>query len=568
MTPCSNINCVKLCIGAEKSRLYINLIYTIAVAIFVFACNQVTDDEPDNTETFEHGNVSVDGVSGGLEYQNVDLQPVIELTFNMPVSMISALAHIKMVDVNNVDVPVQLNFADEDHKVIVIPARLQQWQQYSLNISASLTARNGSALGATLSVKIATTLDQSDKFPRITDEELLTLVQRQTFKYFWDFGHPVSGMARERNTSGNTVTTGGTGFGVMAMIVAVEREFITKDAALERIQTIVSFLKNNCTRYHGAFSHWINGQTGATVPFSVRDNGADLVETSLLMQGLLTARRYFSESSPAETKLREDITELWEDIDWNWFRRDGQNMLFWHWSDNFGWEMNHPVRGWDECLITYVLAASSPTNPIPPEVYHEGWARSGGIRNGNSYYGHTLPLGFPFGGPLFFAHYSFLGINPGNLRDEYANYWEQNTQHVLINMNHCIINPNNFLGYSADCWGLTASDGNTGYSAHSPTNDRGVIAPTAALASMPYTPEESMRALHFFYYKLGDRLWKDYGFIDAFNVTAGWYANSFIAIDQGPIIVMIENYRTGLIWDIFMTCPEIQSGLTKLGFTF
>jgi hypothetical protein len=397
---------------------------------------------------------------------------------------------------------------------------------------------------------------------------LLTLVQQQTFKYFWDFGHPVCGMARERNTSGNTVTTGGTGFGIMAMIVAVERNFITRNEAVERIQTIVSFLKNGCTRYHGAFSHWINGQTGVTQPFSARDNGADLVETSFLIQGLLTARQYFSKPTPEEAKLRSDINEIWETVEWSWFRREGQNTLYWHWSPDYGWEMNHQIRGWDECLIAYVLAASSPTYPIPKVVYDEGWARNGSMRNGASYYGLTLPLGSSYGGPMFFAHYSFLGLNPKNLRDTYASYWTQNVNHTLINMNYCIQNPLNYRGYSADCWGLTASDGDQGYSAHSPTNDRGVITPTAALSSMPYTPVESMKALHFFYYKLGDLIWSEHGFHDAFNLTTGWFDKRYLAIDQGPIIVMIENHRTGLLWDIFMSCPEIQAGLTKLGFTY
>lgn len=547
---------------------FINLSILAYYMVFTMSCTQASQEPETVPEQLVCKIVKVDGISDGYNYDNVDLLPTIELTFNLPVSMASALTHIKMTDMNNADIPVQLNFDEDDCKLIILPVKLQQWRQYSLNIPAALTAKNGSTLGTQLSVNLTTTLDQSDKFPRISDEDLLTLVQKQTFKYFWDFGHPVSGMARERSTSGNTVTTGGTGFGVMAMIVAVERKFITRDAAVERIQTIVSFLKNNCTRYHGAFSHWINGQTGATQPFSQRDNGADLVETSFLMQGLLTARQYFSEASFAETQLRNDISLLWEAVEWDWFRRDGQNVLFWHWSSNYNWEMNHQIRGWDECLITYVLAASSPTHNIPKTVYDDGWARNGAMKNGSSFYGITLPLGSAYGGPLFFSHYSFLGLNPQNLRDNYAVYWEQNVSHSLINMNYCIDNPLKYKGYSADCWGLTASDGNKGYSAHSPTNDQGVIAPTAALSSMPYTPEESLRALRFFYYKLGDQLWKSYGFVDAFNLTAGWYDDQFLAIDQGPIIVMIENYRTGLLWEIFMACPEIQEGLSKLGFTF
>jgi hypothetical protein len=412
----------------------------------------------------------------------------------------------------------------------------------------------------------------TDKFPRVPDDELLTLVQRQTFKYFWEFGHPVSGMVRDRNTIPEYVTTGGTGFGVMATVVAVERMFIAREAAVARIQTIVSFLTNNCTRYHGAFAHFLHGQTGVTQPFAPpEDNAADLVETSFLMQGLLTARHYFSGVNPAETRLREDITALWEAVEWDWYRRDGQNVLYWNWSPEYAWDVNLPVRGWNECLITYVLAASSPTHSIPKIVYDEGFAQNGKIKNGASYYGITLPLGDPYGGPLFFAHYSFLGLNPKNLRDTYVdNYWDQNVAHSLINMNYCIQNPLKYIGYSADCWGLTASDGNAGYNAHSPSNDKGVIAPTAALSSMPYTPEESMRALHFFYYKLGDKIWAEqgYGFTDAFNITAGWYDDQFLAIDQGPIIVMIENYRTGLIWDIFMQIPEIQAGLSELGFEY
>ena len=543
--------------------------YLFILAVLAFACNK-TPDEPDdpNVERLAFGNVLVDGVLGGLEFRNISLSPTIELTFNVPVSKTSALTHIKMSDLNNVNVPIQINFADDDQKITIIPAKLQEWQQYTLNIPSLLAARNHSTLHAPVAIALVTGLDQTDKFPRITDEELLTLVQRHTFRYFWDHGHPLCGMARERNTSGNTVTTGGTGFGIMAMIVAVEREFITRSDAVTRIQTIVSFLKNSCTTYYGAFSHWINGQTGATHPFSARDNGADIVETSFLIQGLLTARQYFSEATPTETNLREDITELWEAVQWSWFRRDGEETLYWHWSPDQGWAMNHRIRGWDECLITYILAASSPTYPIPKSVYDQGWARNGEIRNNGLFYGIRLPLGPNLGGPLFFSHYSFLGLNPKSLRDAYADdYWEQNRNHALINMHYCIDNPLNYMGYSADCWGLTASDGNLGYSAHSPTNDRGVITPTAALSSMPYTPEESMRALHFFYYRLGDKIWTNYGFVDAFNVTAGWYANSFLAIDQGPIIVMIENYRTGLIWDIFMSIPEIQNGLKKLGFT-
>ncbi len=397
---------------------------------------------------------------------------------------------------------------------------------------------------------------------------MLDLLQQQTFKYFWDFGHPVSGLARERNNSGETVTSGGSGFGVMAIITGIHRGFITRTQGLQRIQTIVSFLKNNADKFHGAFSHWLNGTTGQVIPFSQKDNGADLVETSFLIQGLLCARQYFNGSDPAETQLRNDINTIWHGVEWSWFRKGGENVLYWHWSPNYNWDMNHKIQGWNECLITYVLAASSPTYPIPVEVYREGFARSGAMQNGNTFYGHILPLGSNLGGPLFFAHYSFLGINPNGLSDLYANYQTQVVNHSKINYEYCKANPRGWWGYSDSCWGLTASDIPGGYTASSPNNDRGVIAPTAALSSMPFTPAESMKALKFFYYTLGDKLWGAYGFKDAFTLHDIWFASSFLAIDQGPIICMIENYRSGLLWNLFTSCPEVKNGMKNvLGFS-
>lgn len=405
----------------------------------------------------------------------------------------------------------------------------------------------------------------------LSDSALLDLVQKQTFRYFWDFAHPVSGLSRERsNTSFNygheTVTTGGTGFGIMAMIVAVERKWITRDTAVKHLLKMVRFLEKS-NRYHGVFPHWLNGETGKTIPFSSKDDGGDLVETSYLMQGLLCAREYFSGSTPEEAQLRNRINWMWNDVEWNWHTRGGLSLLFWHWSPNNDWSMNNEIRGWNECLITYVLAASSPRYSINADVYQRCWANSNHFKNQREYYGIKLPLGFDYGGPLFFAHYSFLGLDPKGLKDRHADYWVQNLNHTLINREHSIRNPKNFKGYSADCWGLTASDTYNGYNAHSPDNDWGTISPTAALSSFPYTPEYSMQALKHFYYKMGDRLWSEYGFIDAFNESKDWYAKSHLAIDQGPIIVMIENYRSGLFWKLFMRIPEIQTGLKKLGFS-
>jgi hypothetical protein len=409
----------------------------------------------------------------------------------------------------------------------------------------------------------------TDRPRNLSDSALLDLVQQQTFRYFWDFAHPVSGLSRERsnesfNYGGEVVTTGGTGFGIMAVIVATERKWIQRDTAAKFLLKMVRFL-SKADSYHGVFPHWLNGETGKTIPFSRKDDGADLVESSFLFQGLLTARQYFNANDPVEQELRNRINWLWNDIEWNWFTNN-QEVLYWHWSPNNGWAMNFPVRGFNECLIMYVLAASADRYPVSPAVYHNGWAQSIFFKNGKEFYGIELPLGFDFGGPLFFSHYSFLGLDPRGLKDRYADYWMQNRNHTLINREHCVRNPNQYKGYGPQSWGLTASDTYNGYDAHSPTNDKGTITPTAALSAFPYTPEYSMQALRHFYEQLGDKIWSEYGFVDAFNETQNWYASSHLAIDQGPIVVMIENHRSGLLWNLFMSCPEIQRGLKKLGF--
>lgn len=403
----------------------------------------------------------------------------------------------------------------------------------------------------------------------LPDSALLDLVQKQTFKYFWDFADPVSGLARERSNRGydyglETITIGGTGFGVMAIIVAVERKWISRDSAAGHLLKMVKFL-GKANSYHGIFPHWMNGETGKTIRFSRKDDGADIVETSYLFQGLLCARQYFNDTTRNETALRNRINWLWYEAEWDWHTQ-GRDELFWHWSPNNGWAMNFSIHGWNECLITYVIAASSPKHSINAAVYHNGWATGNTFKNNKEYYGIKLPLGPEYGGPLFWSHYSFLGIDPHGLKDRYADYWEQNQNHTLINYKYCIDNPKKYKGYADNCWGLSSSDSYGGYDGHSPTNDLGVISPTAALSAFPYTPQQSMKALRHFYEEHGDMIWGQFGFVDAFSESQNWYARSYLAIDQGPIVVMIENYRTGLLWKLFMSCVEIKSGLKKLGF--
>jgi len=426
----------------------------------------------------------------------------------------------------------------------------------------------------------------------LSDSALLEVVERQTFRFFWHDAHPVSGLALERS---NTVLAehywdyineawgepnfsktkfgpdagaiGGTGFGIMSTIVAVERKWIGRDTAVRRLIKIADFLINaDC--FHGIYPHFMNGRTGKTIKFDRLDDGADLVETSYLLMGFLCAKEYFKSNDPREVYLRKRIDQMWGAANWNWHTK-GENKLYWHWSPNNGFDMNFPIWGWNECLITYIMAASSPGHPISKDVYNGSWAGSGGFKNGKTYYGYELPLGnYDKGGPLFFEQYTFQGIDPNGLKDSLGiDYFEQVKNHTLINRAYCIENPKKFKGYAENCWGLTAGDSYKGYVAHCPEVDLGVIQPTAAISSMPYTPRESMDALRHFYYDLGDKIWSQYGFVDGFSIHHNWYAKSHLAIDQGPIIVMIENYRTGLIWKLFMNIPDIQNGLKKLGFT-
>lgn len=401
----------------------------------------------------------------------------------------------------------------------------------------------------------------------MTDEELMTMVQEYTFRYFWEHGHPVSGMARERNTSGDIVTTGGTGFGIMAMLVAVERGFITREQALQRLIRITSFLEF-ADRFHGAFPHWMQGKTGDVIAFSTYDDGGDLVETAFLIQGLLAARSYFQEDTALENSLRSTITRIWHAVEWDWYARGGP-VMYWHWSPIHDWRMNFPLRGFNETMIVYILAIASPTHPVAPSLYKTGWAGGGNYSNTFTYYNIKLSVGGSnYGGPLFFSHYSFLGFDPRKKIDDFVDYFERNRNHALIHWEYCRANPKKYAGYSESSWGLTASDDPFGYLAHEPGNNRdnGTISPTAALASMPYTPMQSMAALKHFYRDLGKELWGNFGFYDAFNLQVNWFADSYLAIDQGPIVCMIENHRTALLWNLFMSNEEIQNAIKSAGF--
>lgn len=412
-----------------------------------------------------------------------------------------------------------------------------------------------------------------------SDDEFLDFIQKTHINYMWEGAEKTSGLAPERihmdsvypENDADVITTGGSGFGIAGLIVGIEREFIPRAEGVIRLHKIADYLAK-ADRFHGVWSHWIYGPTGKAKPFSKKDNGGDLVESAFLIQGLLIAREYFKNGNETEKELAAKIDKLWREMDWTWYLNN-KNVLYWHWSPEYEWEMNFPLEGYNECLITYILAASSPTHTIPASAYHQGWARGGAIKSDKTAYNFPLVVKHngaeEYGGPLFWAHYSYIGLSPKGLKDQYADYWEVNKNQALINYNYCKQNPKGFKGYSEDCWGLTASYTVDGYTAHTPMqNDKGVITPTAALSSFPYTPEQSMRALKYFYNEMGEKLWGKYGFYDAFSIQDNWYPIRYLAIDQLTIAPMIENYRTGLLWNLFMGAPEIQEGLKKLGFTY
>lgn len=407
----------------------------------------------------------------------------------------------------------------------------------------------------------------------MSDDELLTMVQEASFRYYWEAAEPHSGMTRE-NTPGDDdiVALGASGFGIMAVVVGADRGFVTRQQAVERLLKITSFLET-ADRYHGAWSHFLSGKTGRRLPvFDMYDNGADLVETSFLMEGLLTARQYFKGDSPQERELYNRITKLWQEVDWNWFRATPErDALYWHWSPEYSFYIANRLTGWNEVMITYLLSIASPTHGTPASIYYSGWAGEG-IHNpyasGKTYYGIRLDVGGGTGGPLFFTDYSFMGFDPRHLRDKYTDYFVNNRNITRINYEYCIANPNHWKGYGPDTWGITAVDGPNGYVPYEPTVqlDDGTIAPTGAISAFAYTPEKSMQALKHFYRDLGSQLWSIYGFRDAFNLQQNWYSGITMGLNQAPMVVMIENYRTGLVWKNFMANPEIRPALHRIGF--
>jgi hypothetical protein len=499
----------------------------------------------------------------------------IRLVNDIPDSVV-AVGHDKRIDIDWQ--PVE-SYAVEGYNIFRAGSASGPWSKinsstHPYTFYSDFTGTNGQTFYyCVVTVKGTGTSDASQVVSgstyAMTDTELLESVQQTLWRYFWEGAHSESGLARDSSHAPDACVTGGTGFGIMNIIIASEKGYVDRLKAAKRILDIMTFLDEKTTRYHGVWAHSVNGITGETIPFAGdQDNGGDLVETALLIQGMLTARQYFDSSNPVETAIRNKATELWEQVEWDWYRRypDG-DVLYWHWSPDYEWALDHRIRGFNETMIVYLLAIASPTHSVPASLYHTGWAGPSEYRNDGSYWGYRRWVG-SYGMCLFFTHYSFLGFDPRDKTDTYCNYFENSRNITLTHRAYCTSNPNGFDDYSNLVWGLTASeDPLLGYDAHSPTSDNGTIAPTACISSMPFAPAESTAALRHLYDTYGNNLWGNFGFKDAFNPTEDWYSNNYISIDQGPMSIMIENYLSGLCWDNFMANPEIAPMLEDIGWT-
>lgn len=548
----------------------LKIIILAAITILVISCCTNPESTPLSIR-----NTYVNGL--GLKKNTlagISIQPVIKITFSDPLDKSTITSAISLVNktFTKKDIPVEFKISYENHdsSIVIQPIKsLQYLQCYELKISKTLASFNQGNLTTDYTLDFQSEIDPIDKFPRISDEALMDTIQKATFRYFWNYACETSGLLADRNTANKEYCAiGATGFGIMTIPAAVERNYINREQGLNRVQKIVAFLKSNVAQYKGVFPHYVNGITGAVISDGQLD-GYDIVETSFLMMGLLTARQYFDGISATEVQLRNDITTLYENIDWTWYTNGNQNSLFWSWNPTGGWGIK--LRGWNETLISYVLAASSTTHSINKSVYDQGFAGNGSMKDGLTYYGYSLPLGNQGdnGGSLYLSQFSFLGLDPRGLKDGYADYEIQTRNHALINHGYCKANPLKYYAYSDSCWGLTAGATKDGYRQIKPTNDLGYILPSASVASLPYAPEESMKAIKYFYFKLGNILWTEYGFADSFSLSnyPYWVSLEVFGYDQMNMFIAIENYRSGLIWKLFTSNPEINEGLKKLGFT-
>lgn len=413
------------------------------------------------------------------------------------------------------------------------------------------------------------------------DEAVLDDIQRRHFKYFWELTNSVNGLVPDRaNPANNTAASSiaATGFGLTAYIVGVERGFITRQQAAERTLTTLRFFADapqssastDVTGYKGFFYHFLNRDTGYR---DKADTELSTIDTALLLAGVLSSQSYFDGDNETETEIRELADRLYRAVEWKWAMNGGSKMTM-GWSPENGF-LPHVWSGYNEAMILYILAFGSPD--ASKKIDGSIWNNWTATYHWDKFHGYDM-VNFS---PLFGHQYSHIWVDFKGIRDSYMrgkalDYFENSRRATMSNRAYCIANPKGFKGYGENIWGLTASDGpggyfgKEGYYARGASAlwiyDDGTIAPTAAGGSFPFTPEESYNALTAMKKYNGGVLWTQYGFWDAFNPQVDWVAEWWLGIDQGPILIMIENYRTGLVWNLMKKNPYIASGLKAAGF--
>lgn len=403
-----------------------------------------------------------------------------------------------------------------------------------------------------------------------TTAALLDTVQHASFLYFWNEANPANGLIRDRSQSWSPCSIASLGFGLSSICVGIDHGWVTREAGRDRVRTALQTLwttpqgsgASGFIGYKGFYYHFLD-MTTATRTW---DSELSTIDTALLFAGVLDCKQYFTGSDTTETSIRALADSIYRRADWEFFRNATAG-LYMGWKPGTGFSGYGLWRGYNEAMIMYILGLGSPTHPIPSGC----WTFWTGTYSWQTQYGQTYVI-FP---PLFGHQYSHCWIDFRYIADAYMRakgitYFENSRRATLAQRAYAVANPGGWVGYSDSLWGLTASDSPTGYRARGAPpaqNDDGTITPTAPVSSLPFTPSEMLPVIRNLYFGYPP-LWGPYGFLDAFNLSVGgtWWDTDYIGIDQGPIVLMIENYLTNAVWDRFMQNPDVQLGLTRAGF--
>jgi hypothetical protein len=427
-----------------------------------------------------------------------------------------------------------------------------------------ITAVNTSAQESLPSTTLSTVPN-----PFASDDAFLDYVQQANFDYFWYTANPANGLIPDRSATGSACSIAAVGFGLTAIGIGIDHGWISRTQGVARVLTTLNtFLQGpqgtntaGIIGYKGWFYHFLDMNTALRAPSSELSS----IDTALLLSGILYSKQYFNDTNADETSIRTMADAIFNGVDWNWMAR-GTNAVAMGWQPTSGFTGYGNWVGYDEGMIIYLLGLGIATNPLPAS----SWTTWTSGYTWATFYGESF-VPFP---PLFGHEYSHCWIDFRHTADAYMNshsstYFENSRRAALAQVSYCIANPAQQLGYSSNVWGLTACDGPTGYMAHGAPpalNDNGTIAPTAPGGAIAFTPEYSLPTLEYFYSHFRTHIWTFNGFRDAFNLGAQWYDTDELGIDQGPIVIMIENYRTQRVWRLFMQNEEIQRGMQTAGF--